>query len=62
MHRFTFQIETAYAAKRPQDLDCVGLLERLRLAFIGGQRKRVAAYARAFGKRSPDVLTQFARA
>jgi len=57
MHRFTFQIETAYSAKRPQDLDCVGLLERLRLTF---GRKR-ATYARAFGRRA-QILASFARA
>lgn len=62
MHRFTFQIETVYKAKRPQDLDCVGLLERLRIAFVGGQRRRVPVYARSFRKRSTLALGhQFGR-
>ena len=50
MPNFTFQIETAYRAKRPQDLDCVGLLERLRMAFVDAQRMKLEP-AKAFGRR-----------
>jgi hypothetical protein len=60
MRQFTFQIETVYRAKRPQDLDCVGLLERMRTAFVRSQRMQVERTARAFGRRTTPP--QFAQA
>jgi hypothetical protein len=60
MPQFTFQIETAYRAKRPQDVDCVGFLQRMRTAYISSHKMQVAKTAHVFGRRTRPL--QFAHA
>jgi hypothetical protein len=51
MRRFTFQFGTTYRAKRPQDLDCVGFLARMRAAYLRSHEVRAETTEKPFGRR-----------